>query len=87
MYRIPDHITWKTLGQGVVLLDLNTSRYYTLNETASLIWQGIMEQKNEDQITEFILDSYNCQKDQCRADVIKQIDYLLSEGLVSKKVD
>lgn len=41
-----DHIVFTALdgGEGV-LVDLNSKRYYVLNETAMLVWQSLEKQK------------------------------------------
>ena len=41
--RVPcDHVVFTDLdGREGVLVDLNTKKYYQLNETASLIWRGL----------------------------------------------
>ena len=41
-YSPCDHVVFTELdGDGGVLVDLNTRKYYQLNETATLIWRGL----------------------------------------------
>ncbi len=79
---VPDHVTWKRLDKGFVLLDLNSSNYYTLNETASHIWQGILDKQPIEAIAASMNQSYTCSEDDCRADIQEQLDYLLEEKLI-----
>ena len=38
-YVISKSHTWKPLKESVVILNLEEGSYYTLNDTASLIWK------------------------------------------------
>lgn len=81
-FHIPDHVTWKKLDKGFVLLDLNSSNYYTLNETASLIWQSILDEKPKGEIPAIMARSFTCSQAECLQDIQDQIDYLLEEKLL-----
>ena len=81
-FRIPDHITWKNLKSGVVLLNLNSSDYFTLNEVASLIWRDLVEGAPRERTIERILDEYDCDGEQARADLEVQLGFFLEEGLL-----
>lgn len=53
------HIIFTELdGLEGVLVDLNTKRYYQLNETASLIWRGLEKQLPVSQIATEITERY-----------------------------
>ena len=41
--EISKNVTWKTLGEKVVAVKVDTGEYYTLNEVASVIWKAIDE--------------------------------------------
>jgi len=81
--QIPKHVTWKNLDDGVVLLDLRSSKYYTLNETAGFIWMGIKDQKNIHEIAAELMNEYNCEEDECMEDIQEQLRYLENEGLIT----
>lgn len=84
-FEIPEHVTWKNLDSGYVLLDLRSSNYYTLNETASFIWQHIIEEKDSEQISTLMLETYNCEQDHARKDIQEQVDFLIKENLLKVK--
>ena len=42
-----------------VLVDLNAKRYYTLNETAMIIWRGLERKRTRDEIIREITDAYD----------------------------
>lgn len=80
--KIAEHVTWKNLDMGIVLLDLNTGNYYTLNETASLICQNIIEGNELNRIVDSIIEEYDCDEETGRADVQNQILYFKKENLI-----
>jgi hypothetical protein len=80
--RLSESVTWKNLGTSMVLLNLLDSTYYVLNETASLAVRGILDGKTYQQITESIVDEYDCSADEAVADAKEAFDYMLKEGLL-----
>ena len=42
-----------------VLVDLNSKRYYTLNETAVIIWRGLEQKRTREEIIHEITDAYD----------------------------
>jgi hypothetical protein len=85
IFQTPDHITWKNLESGTVLLDLRSSNYYTLNETATKIWLGITEGKSEHELLVQMLNEYDCDEEECNLDIKEQITYLMKEGFIVEK--
>ena len=50
--EISKNVTWKTLGEKVVAVKVDTGEYYTLNEVASVIWKAIDEGMSKEEIAE-----------------------------------
>lgn len=46
-------------GNEAVLVDLNTKRYYTLNETAMLVWRGLENGKSTAEIVQEMCERYD----------------------------
>lgn len=55
-------------GEGI-LVDLNTKRYYELNETALLVWKGLEKGLGIDDIVAEVMDEYDVQPDHARSSV------------------
>lgn len=55
-----DHVVFTDFegGEGV-LVDLNTKRYYTLNETAALIWRALERGNDAAEIVRHLTDAYD----------------------------
>ncbi len=80
--QVSHDVTWKNLGNSVVLLNLTDSTYYVLNETASVVFQGILDGEEYPQIAERLASAYDCTVDQAQADVVEVTEYWRSEHLL-----
>ncbi|MEP6636741.1 MAG: PqqD family protein [Acidobacteriota bacterium] len=55
-----EHVIFTDLdGLEGVLVDLNTKKYYQLNETASLIWRGLEKRLPVDHIAKEMTERYD----------------------------
>ena len=52
------HVIFTDLGLDGVLVDLNTRKYYQLNETASLIWRGLEKRLTVNRIASEMTERY-----------------------------
>ena len=68
-------------GEGI-LVDLNTKRYYQLNETALLIWKGLELGDSVDDIVARVIASYEVAPGHARLSVENLIGRLRSYKLV-----
>ena len=67
-----------------VLLHLENKFYYSLNLTGSFIWRLLEERQelNEENILEAVLDNFDVNTDEAKADVDEFIEDLTKEGLI-----
>ena len=68
-------------GEGI-LVDLNTKRYYQLNETAMVVWKGLEKGKTMNEIAADITSSYEVGPDQATVSVQRIVDNFQSYKLV-----
>jgi hypothetical protein len=55
-----EHIVFTEFDENEgVLVDLNSKRYYTLNETALIIWRGLERKRTREEIIKEITDAYD----------------------------
>jgi hypothetical protein len=65
-----DHVIFTDLdGVEGVLVDLNTKQYFLLNETASLIWRGLVEGTPVDDIVREMTELYDVTLDHAQSSV------------------
>jgi hypothetical protein len=71
-------------GEGI-LVDLNTKKYYQLNETAMIVWKDLEQGKSTDEIAAHITSSYEVALDQATVSVERILDHFQTYKLVSAK--
>ena len=74
--EINKNVTWKSLGEKVVAVKVDTGEYYTMNEVASLIWKSINEGMSSEEICQQICQEYDSEDP---ASVLKDIEEQISE--------
>ncbi len=74
--EINKNVTWKSLGEKVVAVKVETGEYYTMNETASVIWKGLSEGKQVEDIVEQLCTEYD---NQDKASVAQDVEEQISE--------
>lgn len=60
-------------GEGI-LVDLNTKKYYQLNETAMLVWKGLEKGKTVGEIVADITSNYEVPTDKATLSVQRIVD-------------
>jgi coenzyme PQQ synthesis protein D (PqqD) len=68
-------------GEGI-LVDLNTKRYYQLNETAMVVWKGLEKGKTMPEIVSDITTTYEVAPDKATLSVQRIVDNFQSYKLV-----
>jgi len=68
-------------GEGI-LVDLNTKKYYQLNETAMVVWKGLEKGKTLSEIVADITSSYEVGTEQATLSVQRIVDNFQSYKLV-----
>jgi hypothetical protein len=71
-------------GEGI-LVDLNTKKYYQLNETAMIVWKGLEKGKTTGEIAADITSSYEVALDKARVSVERIVDNFQTYKLLTAK--
>jgi hypothetical protein len=83
--RKGEHVTWKALGDNrSILLDLNSGRYFSLNETATAVWQLIVSDNPLTDIGKGLSEKFEENLQDVADDVQEMVGDLISKGLVSE---
>ena len=69
-------------GEGI-LVDLNTKKYYQLNETAMVVWKGLEQGKTTGEIAADITSSYEVTLDRAILSVQRIVDNFQTYKLIS----
>lgn len=65
-----------------VLLDLNTRRYYTLNETGARIWELLDEDHSPGEIAAHLAQEWAISEEEAQRHVEDHLEELQEEGLL-----
>lgn len=68
-------------GEGI-LVDLNTKKYYQLNETAMIVWKGLESGKTVGEIVADITSNYDVTPDKATLSVERIVDNFQNHKLV-----
>jgi hypothetical protein len=68
-------------GEGI-LVDLNTKKYFQLNETGMIVWRGLEEGRTLEEIVGQITAAYDVTPEHAAASVLKLLDNLRAFKLV-----
>ena len=81
--RPHDHVVFTDFegGEGV-LVDLNTKRYYTLNETAALIWRALEQGLASDEIVRQLTEAYDVTPEHAAASLEQTLSTLRARQLL-----
>lgn len=71
-----------TLSDGAVLLNLQTKRYFSLNETGTRIWEMVQQTADEEMIVAGLLSEYEVDEPMARAEVRRILDELIEAQLI-----
>ena len=71
-------------GEGI-LVDLNTKKYFQLNETAMIVWKGLEKGKTVGEIATDITDSYEIALDKATNSVERILDSFQTYKLLGIK--
>ena len=70
-------------GREAVLVDLNTKRYYTLNETAMLVWRGLERGQTRAEIVRELCERYEVDEEHAAQSIERLMTSLAAHRLLS----
>lgn len=76
-------VAWRKVEDEVVILNLETSVYYSLNETGSLVWELIGKGLSAEKIAEEVADVYKQSLKTVKKDVDDIIKKIRKEDLIT----
>lgn len=71
-------------GEGI-LVDLNTKRYYRLNETAMIVWKGLEQGKTIAEIVADVTAGYEVESQRATESVERLVENFRTYKLVQSK--
>jgi len=84
MYKAGENTTYRVLEGEAVVLNVKTGNYYTLNETATRIYEMVVSGSTPDQIAEKMTAEHEVNLEEVRKDIDEQIRLWIEGNLIEK---
>ncbi len=81
-YRAIPEALVATLSDGAVLLNLQTKRYFSLNETGTRIWELVQQAAEEESIVATMVREYLVDEATASTEVRRILDELIEAQLI-----
>jgi predicted transcriptional regulator len=75
------------LDGEAVLLNLESERYFGLDDVGTRVWQHLLEHRRLERVCEEMQKEYDVDESTLRADVLGLVDELIAAGIVSVEQD
>jgi hypothetical protein len=84
-YRIrKDDLTWRVLNGEVVVLDLRTSVYLSVNNTGKALWDLLVEGADEERLVRTLIDQFGIAEETARGDVVAFLSLCSDRDLLTR---
>lgn len=80
--RVGDEVLFRDLGEDMVLLDLRSGVYFSLNAVGARIWHILQEQGPLQGVLDSLVGEYDVSEGQCATDLCDLIALMRDKGLV-----
>ena len=80
--KAKENIIWSAIDDEVMLLDVSSGEFYSLNETAAAVWQGLQRGDSAARIAESLVGTYGVDPAIAQHDVEELIAELRNMGLL-----
>ena len=81
--KVPDDVLFRELEGEIVLLNLDTERYYGLDDFGARLWQRLIKSSDLDEVLTQLEAEYEVDASTLRRDSAEFLTKLSEEGLVS----
>ena len=82
----PNDLTWRSVGDEVVVLDLGASAYFTLNGSAATLWPALVEGTTVPDLELLLRTTYDIDEQTAAADVAAFVADLSKQGMLASDV-
>jgi hypothetical protein len=83
-FRQAKHTNWKNQDKKGIVLDLNTGRYYTLNETGLLVWELFQSTKTIGDVSMNIGRCFGVAPENIHEDIEKFVQIMIEDEILEE---
>jgi hypothetical protein len=87
LLKVPDGVLVRSLGGELVILDLNTSCCFGLDEVGAKMFEAVVEMPSIDAAVEALSGEFDAAPGQIRRDLDELVSKLLQRGLLESTDD
>jgi len=81
-FKHAPNTAWRRIDDEAVVLDLRTSVYYSLNDTAAFVWERVGEGLNAEQIAQRLVEEFDPSPESALRDVEELLRDLRKNELI-----
>ncbi len=82
--RRHEEVIWRQVDGRVVGLDLRSSRYFSLNGSAAVLWEALADDVAAEELAEMLVANYGIERRAADADVESFLAELSGNGLLEQ---
>jgi hypothetical protein len=72
------------LHDEMVMMDMEQGKYFSLNQSATAIWEKLEKPLTIEELCDNLMETYNVGKEQCVTEVTEHIKEMVRMGLIKK---
>ncbi len=80
--RFSKDVVFRDLDDEMIIMDMNTGKYFGLNETGAKIWALLDKYQKPKKVIDELLTEYNLSEDECEREVKQFLQAILNKGLI-----
>jgi hypothetical protein len=84
-FKTSQSVAWRDVNDEVVILNLKSGEYYTLNDVGQFIWKSAMEGKSIQAIQQAIIETFNVPAEQAIKDLHGFLAGMIKEGMLHEE--
>lgn len=85
MIQVSAHVAHESVGEHVVILDLNAGRYFSLEGSAARVWELILDGLDKQAIIQQMLSEYDVSETTLSRDITQLTRQMIDRGLLSRQ--
>ncbi len=82
---VPPDVLWNEVERELVLLDLNSERYFGLDEMGTAIWKAVTRAPTIEDAYQELSAEYEVEPEELRADLKNLLRELIDQGLLKTR--
>ena len=85
-FETSDNIAWRNINEEVVILNLKSGEYFTLNDVGRFVWLAITDRNNIEEICQKVVDTFAVSPETAAKDIDIFVTGMMNEGLLHESV-